>query len=815
MRVPLSWLHDHVRPDCSVEQLAETLTLGGLVVDAIRRPTAGVRGVVVSRVERVDRVPGSDKLSLVEVFDGRERHEIVCGASNFSAGDLVPAALPGATLPGPDPASPVEIGRKRLLGVVSDGMLASARELGVGDDHRGIWVLGDAPLGADLAEWLDLDDPVLDLDINPDRGYALSILGVARDVAALTGAPLRLPDAEPLPPVDTGVAVSVQDLRHCPRFSVTRVDGVTVGPSPAWLQRRLAAAGMRPISNVVDATNHAMLETGHPAHAYDLTRLAGPRIEVRHARDAERVVTLDGEERVLAATDLVIADAEGAVGLAGVMGGARTEVDERTRDVLVEVAAFEPAAVLRTARRLRLFTEASTRFEKTVPAQTVAFGAGRCAALVARLAGGRVAAATDAWPAPEQRQVIRLRPDRVRRHLGMELPDERQASLLGSIDCAVAAQPDGTLAVTPPDYRPDLRIEVDLDEEIARLHGYDKVPERVPSSGRVGGRRAEHRARRRVREALAGGGWSEIVAFPFVGPADLDALGLAADDPRRRAVALVNPLSREESLLRTTMLPGLLHALRRNVNRQATDLALFEVGAVYLRPTADEPGADGGPPWESQPPTLPAEPLMLAVAACGHFVPPRHDEAGRAVDVYDLLGAVDLARRAVGLAPLEAVATAEAPYHPGRAARLRLDGADVGVVGELHPRVVSLLDLPVRTLAGEVRLDRLTAGGVRLAAAVEPSPLPPLRFDVAVVVDADVPAAAVEAAVRAGAGTRVSACDLFDVYTGPSIGAGRKSLAYRLRLDDPQRALTEADQREAIEGVHRAVAEAVGGALRR
>ncbi|MDQ3538853.1 MAG: phenylalanine--tRNA ligase subunit beta, partial [Actinomycetota bacterium] len=504
MRVPLSWLHRSVNPGLSAEQLAETLTLGGLVVEAIHRPTAGTRGVVVARVEAIEPVPDSSKLSLVDVYDGREHHEIVCGASNFAVGDLVPAALPGATLPGAPlqgataaggaPAEPVLIARRTIRNVVSNGMLASARELGLTDDHRGIWVLeAGAPLGADLSEWLELDDAVLDLEINPDRGYALSIWGVAHDVAALTGAELRLPETPPLAIGSaTGIPVSIADTDQCLRLCVTRIEDVTVGPSPAWLQRRLAAAGMRPISNVVDATNHAMLETGHPVHAYDLARLAGERIDVRQATTGETVVTLDGVRRQLAGSDLVIADAEGPVGLAGVMGGARTEVDEATTDVLLEVAAFSPAAVLRTARRLQLFTEASSRFEKTVPPQTVLRGAARCAALLTHVAGGRVVAADDVWPRPEAREVIRLRTARVRRHLGMGVTDERQAELLESIACQVSPATGGVLAVTPPDYRPDLRIEVDLDEEIARLHGYEQIPERVPCSGRAGGRRPEH-----------------------------------------------------------------------------------------------------------------------------------------------------------------------------------------------------------------------------------------------------------------------------------------------------------------------------------
>jgi phenylalanyl-tRNA synthetase beta chain len=806
VRVPLSWLSEYVEHDLSLDDLSTLLTNLGLEVEAVHRPSAGVRGVRVAEVKAVEKIAGSRGLHLVEATDGDETLQVVCGASNYAPGDRVPWVKPGAQLP-----DGREIGRKELFGVVSNGMLASARELGVGDDHRGLWVLeADAPVGADVAAWLDLDDPVLELKVNPDRGYANAVLGVARDVAAATGAPLRLPFATPADGPPTGVPVMIENAERCYRFDARRIDGLRGDArSPAWLQRRLSAAGMRPISAIVDATNHALLETGHPVHAYDLARLAGPRIDVRDARSGEVLVTLDGVERRLDPDDLVIADADGPVGLAGVMGGQRTEVGAATTTVLLEVASFAYRAVLRTARRHKLFTEASTRFEKTVPAETVPLGATRCAELLVRVAGGQVTGAHDHYPAPQERPVIRLSPARARSLLGMPIDDDRQRVLLEAIASDVARDEDG-LAVTPPAYRPDLRIAADLYEEIARLHGYEQIPERLPSTGRAGRRSPEHDARRLVRRVLAGGGWSEVLVFPFVADTDLDRLGLAADDPRRTTVPLVNPLSAEEAVLRTTLLPGLLRVVRHNANRQTTDLAIFEIGHVFLAPTPEEPGAPGGPDDV----VLPAEPLVLGLAAAGAFEPARHDHTARAVDLYDLLGAVDLVRDAVGGGALTATATDAAPFHPGRAARVAVDGVDVGVVGELHPRVVEAFELPARTLAGELRLDRLVAGGVRLAAGQAPSPLPGLRFDVAVVVDEAVPAAAVQDAVRRGAGERLSGLQLFDLYRGASIGEGRKSLAYALRLDDRERQLTDDDEAAAIEAIASTVAE-VGGQLRR
>ncbi|MGH8900276.1 MAG: phenylalanine--tRNA ligase subunit beta [Egibacteraceae bacterium] len=807
MLVPLSWLHDYVDPGLPVEVLADVLTIGGLNVEVIHYPTGGTRGVKVVEIVSVDRVRGADRLWLVQAFDGAQAHEIICGASNYEVGDRVPAALPGATLRGG-----FEISRRKVRGIESNGMLCSRRELGVGEDHAGIWILDrDAPLGVELSEWLDLGDPVLELEVTPDRGYALSMIGVARDVAALTGAELRMPEASPNPGGDPGVPVDILDPDRCRRFDARVIRGVTVGPSPAWLQRRLVAAGMRPLANIVDVTNYVMLETGNPTHAYDLELLAGPAIEVRTARAGETLTTLDGEHRELDPDDLLICDADGPIAIAGVMGGEPTQINSGTRDVLLEVANFTPRTVLRTARRHRMSTEGSYRWARTVPPETVPLAAGRCVDLITEVAGGHVAGGVDHYPNPPERQVIRLRTVRARGYLGLDLDADSQRALLDAIGCAVTSASDGALDVVPPSYRPDLRIEVDLYEEIARVHGYDKVPELVPSSGTSGGRSLEDDAVRAVRRALAGAGWTEVSAFPFVADEDLVSLGFPLQDRRRDPIVLVNPLSKEESVLRTSLLPGLLSVVRHNVNRQTTDVAVFEAGRVFLPPTPEEPGADGGPTGV----VLPAEPLMLGFAACGDFEVARHDRQGRAVDFFDLLGAVEVARRAVGRGAMTTVPTAELPYHPGRAARVLIDGEDLGVVGELHPRVIAAYELPARTLAGELRLGDLCADGIRPVAALVPSSLPGLRFDVAVLVDELVPAAAVEAAVIEGAGPRVTSCRLFDVFRGPQLGEGRKSLAYALRLDDPDRQLTDADERRAIEAIAAAVAERVGGTLRR
>lgn len=809
MRVPWSWLSELVDlAGITPAELARVLSAGGLEVESIAYPFAGTSGVRVAEVQALEPVEGSDRLSLVQAFDGEDVHAIVCGASNFAVGDRVPAALPGATLPGG-----VAIGAKALMGVTSQGMLASAKELRVGDDHSGIWLLGaDAPLGADVRDWLGLDDAVLDLDVNPDRGYALSLWGVARDVAALTGAGLTLPSVPAAPAGTTGVDVTLEAREACRRFTGVAVEGVTVLPSSPQVQCRLIAAGVRARSNVIDATNLAMLETGHPVHGYDRELLRGG-IVVRHATAGETLTTLDDVERSLDPDDLLITDDRGAIGLAGVMGGASTEMGPTTTAVYVESAAWTPQAVLRTARRHQLFSEASSRFEKTVPPQTALDGAVWAAQRVAELAGGTLAGSFDSDPDVGPPAPIVLRPRRAAYTLALDLDAGQQSALLARIGCT--SEPGdgatGTVTVHPPAYRPDLQIEEDLYEEIARLHGYDRVPETLPSTGQPGRRSPSGEATRTVRRALAGGGWTEVQTFPFVAHRDLARLALSDGDPRSRPVALVNPLSQTEEVLRTTLLPGLFRVVGHNAARQVGDATIFEVGHVFLPPTQQEPGADGGPEQV----VLPAEPVMLGLAAYGPFERGRHDRETRHADVFDLLGAADLVRRAVGLPPLAVRAVEEAPYHPGRAARLALGGTDVGTVGELHPRVTEAFQLPRRTLAGELRLDALVANGVLTPTAHAPSPLPGVRFDVAVIVDETVAAQAVEEAVREGAGERLTELALFDVFRGPQLGEDRKSLAYRLRLDDPSRQLTDADARTAIEAVAATVSRRLGGTLRR
>ncbi|CAN5766723.1 phenylalanine--tRNA ligase subunit beta [soil metagenome] len=804
MRVPISWLYEYIDLTLPAEELADVLTMGGLEVDAVERPTAGAKGLTVVEVLAVESVPKSDKLSLVQASDGERTWEIGCGASNFAVGDHVPAALPGSTLPGG-----LKVQAKELMGVTSNGMSASARELCVGQDHSGIWLLGpDAPVGTDVTTWLDLDEAVIDIDLTPDRGYGASMWGLARDLSALTGAELLIPEMRGNPDGDPGITVTLEQNSSCRRCDGRSIADVTIAASPPVIQKRLHLAGIRPISNVVDATNYAMLETGYPVHAYDRALLRGD-ITVRRADPKETLTTLDGVVRDLHAEDVVIADDRGPIGLAGVMGGEATEIHADTTDLYVEVAAWDPIAVLRTGRRHRLYTEAKARFERTVSAQWLPAGASRVNDLILAWAGGTVIGGHDHHPVRDKRPKITLRPSRIRSLLGIDVDADEQATLLERIGCTVEGTGDER-SVTPPPYRPDLHIPADLAEEVARLYGYDRITPTVPSTGRAGRRSPEYLVGMAVRSTLAGAGWIEVLHYPFISDDDLVALGLGADDPRLQTVKLVNPLSKEESVLRTTLLPGLLGTVRRNVNRQNADLALFETGHVFLPSSAGRPALDGGPSGVQ----LPAEPDHLALVACGAFDRRRHDRQARPADFADLMGVVELIRRAVGAGDLNVERLTDMPFHPGRAARVFFGETLVGAVGELHPRVCEAYEIPVRTVAAELELDIIVAGGAGLPAARIPSPLPGLRFDVAALVDAEVDHATVATTIAEAAGDKLSVMDLFDVFEGSQLGEGKKSLAFSLVLEDPDTQLSDVEEAAAIDRIAAAI-EGLGGQLRR
>ncbi|GAA4972231.1 phenylalanine--tRNA ligase subunit beta [Kineococcus glutinatus] len=840
MRVPLPWLAEHVDlvEGHGAEEVAAALVRVGLEEEAVHR--SGVSGpVVVGRVLSVEPEPQKNGKTInwcsVDV-GGPGPRGIVCGAHNFTVGDSVVVALPGAVLPGP-----FAIAARKTYGHVSDGMICSAAELGLGEDHAGIIVLGSflggavpAP-GADALALLGLDEETVEVNVTPDRGYCFSIRGVAREYAHATGRPvaaaLRDPAAvEVRPPAGEGGgprvrladATPLRGRPGCDRFVTRIVTGLDpAAPSPAWLRRRLQQAGMRSISLPVDVTNYVMLATGQPLHAYDRAALRGD-VVVRRAGAGERLTTLDGVERVLHPEDLLITDeapdgSSRVLGLAGVMGGADSEVGTGTTDLVLEAAHFDQVSVARTARRHKLPSEAARRFERGVdPALPPA-----AAELAVRLLvehGGAVAA--PGGVDVDERgagAVVQLPLDLPSRLVGVDYAEAQVREVLTEIGCTLGAADGGVLQVHPPSWRPDLAQPVDLVEEVARLRGYDAIPSVLPAAPAGRGLTRAQRARRSVARALADAGAVEVLSYPFVAPAVHEAMGLPADDPRRRALRLLNPLSDEQPLMRTSVLDSLVEVLRRNVSRGSRDLVVFEVGSVAL-PRADRgaaplPGVGGRPAQEelaALAEAVPAQPRHVAALLAGARRGPgwQPDGWGRTPEPATWADAVELARTAAAAVGVElGVGAADvAPWHPGRCARLATaDGVLLGFAGELHPRAVAALELPERTCALELDLDALVAAAAGRVPAPAMSAFPAALQDVSLVVDAAVPAADVEAALRAGGGDLLEDVRLFDVYTGDQVGAGQRSLAFGLRFRAADRTLTAEEAGGAREA---AVAEA-------
>ncbi|MEF9902726.1 phenylalanine--tRNA ligase subunit beta [Streptomyces sp. P9-A2] len=847
MRVPLSWLREYVDLPATEtgRDVQAKLISAGLEVESVEHLGADLKGpLVVGRVLTIEELEGFKKpirFCTVDVGQANgtgEPQEIVCGARNFAAGDKVVVVLPGAVLPGG-----FAIAARKTYGKVSHGMICSSDELGMGDDGtRGIIVLPpETEVGKDAVELLELVDEVLDIAVTPDRGYCLSMRGVARETATAYGLPLRDPALLDVPgPNAFGYPVKVSDPLGCDRFTARTVTGLSPDArSPIWLTRRLQKAGMRPVSLAVDVTNYVMLELGQPLHAYDRSLVQGT-IGVRRAEQGEKLTTLDGVQRTLDAEDLVITDERGPIGLAGVMGGADTEIADlpqsrtdstggtptlgrATSEVVIEAAHFDPVPIARTARRHKLSSEASRRFERGVDPQAAAAAAQRTVDLLVLLAGGTAEAGVTEFTAPSAPHTLTIPADHPDKVAGVAYGRETVVRRLQQVGCDVYGQDE--LIVTVPSWRPDLTDPNDLAEEVIRLEGYENLPVTLPRPPAGRGLTSRQRLHRRTGRALAGAGYVEAPNYPFVGEQIFDQLGLDADDPARRVVKLTNPLNDEEPALRTSLLPGLLGALRRNDGRGSHDLALFETGLVFKpreeqraavrlpvdrRPTDEElAGLDAA---------LPDQPRHVAVVLAGAREQAGWWGAGRPADWAD---AIEAARGVAAEAGAELVVRQGqyGPWHPGRCAELAVtvDGTErvVGHAGELHPRVVKNLGLPARTCAMELDLDALEQAGEGTPQAPGISTFPVATQDVALVVDGSVPAADVEAALREGAGELLESLRLFDVYeNAEQLGEGRKSLAYALRFRAPDRTLTVDEASAARESAVALAGERTGATLR-
>jgi phenylalanyl-tRNA synthetase beta chain len=827
MRAPLSWIREYVElpDDITAEALAHELTALGLKLEALHGADVTgplVVGRVLSFVDEPQKSGKTIRWCRVDVGSAQNDEEggrgIVCGASNFAVDDLVVVALPGAVLPGG-----FEISARKTYGHVSDGMICSTRELGIGDDHAGILVLAssyDAKPGDDAIALLGLDDTVIEFEINPDRAYALSLRGVAREAALAYHAPYSDPANRDVPPPDDqGYPVRIEDEAGSPVFVARTVTGFDPSaPTPKLIASRVQAAGMRSISLAVDVTNYVMLELGQPIHGYDGDKLAGP-IVVRRATTGEKLTTLDNVTRTLSEEDLLITDDSGPIGLAGVMGGATTEISSATTHIVIEAAHFEPATIFRTQRRHKLPSEASKRFERGVDPLLPAYAADRVAHLLVEHGGGRIEDGVTYVGSPPPAVTIEAPLDLPGRITGMPIDDETTVKHLKAVGCVVSVEGDRLTALAPT-WRPDLTDPYDLVEEVARMVGYETVPAVLPHAPAGRGLTRTQKLRRRVGFAVAGTGLVEVKTYPFAGPADFDRLGLGADDARRETVDIANPLSEEEPSLTTTLLPGLLKVAARNVGRGFSDLGIFETASVFF-PTASGVAAPilgvsarpSDEELESLFAAIPSQPRFLSAVLTGE-----RDASGwwgdaRPVRWADAIQVVREVARVLGV-EVTVESASRAPWHPGRCAKILVGDQEVGYAGELHPNVCKAYGVPRRTCALEVDLDALMAASTGLTQAPVFSNMPVAKEDVALVVAADVPAEAVAQTLREGAGDLLESVRLFDVYTGAQIGEGKKSLAFALRFRAPDRTLTEEDTSRARDAAVALAAERHGAVQR-
>ncbi|OBI91787.1 phenylalanine--tRNA ligase subunit beta [Mycobacterium sp. 1245805.9] len=827
MRVPYSWLREVVTAgapgwDAAPDDIEQTLVRIGHEVEEVVSLGPVDGPLTVGRVTSIEELTEFKKpirACLVDVGEEKAR-EIVCGATNFVVGDLVVVALPGTTLPGG-----FAITARKTYGRSSDGMICSAAELGLGADHSGILVLPPetAAPGDSGADVLGLDDVVFHLAITPDRGYCMSVRGLAREIACAYDLNFVDPaDIKPLPVEGEAWPLAVDPETGVRRFALRPVTGIDpAAVSPWWLQRRLLLAGIRATSPAVDVTNYVMLELGHPMHAHDRNRITGG-LAVRFARPGETVVTLDDIERRLDPADVLIVDEAATAAIGGVMGAATTEVCDDSTDVLLEAAVWDPAGVSRTQRRLHLPSEAARRYERAVdPAISVA-ALDRCAALLAEIAGGAVSPTLTDWRGEPPREDWSLPPIRI----SVDLPDRvagvaygpgTTARRLAQIGAAVAEN-DDILIVTPPSWRPDLLQPADLVEEVTRLEGLEAIPSVLPAAPAGRGLTAVQKRRRAIGKSLAQSGYVEVLPTPFLPAGVFDLWGLPADDPRRSATHVLNPLEADRPALATTLLPALLEALGRNVSRGLVDVALFALAQV-VQPT-DETRRVELIPVDRRPTdaeiavldaSLPRQPQHVAAVLTGLREPRGPWGPGRRVEAADAFEAVRIVARASGI-DVRLRATQRLPWHPGRCAEVLVGETCVGYAGQLHPAVIERSALPKGTCAMELNLDAIPIVDVLPAPRV--SPFPAVFQDVSLVVAAHVPAQAVADAVREGAGELLEDLQLFDVFTGPQIGEDRKSLTFALRFRAPDRTLTEDDASAARDAAVRRAAEVVGAELR-
>lgn len=778
MKVTYNWLKEFVDFNLTPTELGDLLTMLGLEVEGIEQIGGGLDAVVVARVLAKAQHPNADKLSLCKVDNGSEILDVVCGAQNFKQGDTVALAQIGAVLPGD-----FKIKRSKIRGEESCGMLCSEKELALADESAGIMVLSpELKLGTPLFDALGIKDTIFEIGLTPNRADCLSVIGIAREIAAKLGTRLKtstIPVPEGTAPAGNHIGVTIQDPAGCPRYAARYISGCSIAPSPAWLVNRLQAVGVRSINNVVDITNLVMMELGHPLHAFDYRQVAGGQIVVRKAGEGERFTTLDGQERQLTAHDVVICDQERAVALAGIMGGLNSEIKDDTRDILLESAFFDPPTIRRTSKRLGLHTESSHRFERGADIGMVPIALDRAAALMAELAGGTVAAGrVDAYPSPKQPVSIAFRPQRCNEMIGVELSAERMSELFRNLAFDVTSNADNSLQVGIPTWRVDIEREIDLIEEICRLNGFDQVPASMPVAAVISDRPTRHQQLQRlVRDHFVTEGMNEIVTFSFIGPDGADKLGLAEDDPRRTVIRLCNPLAEEQSVMRTTLLPGLLETAARNMSFRSLDLRLFEMRRIYV-PKAGE--------------QLPHEPIWVTGLFSGNRSVEGWCQQTGEVDFFDAKAVLEGLFEGLQLSDIRW--SAEGPevyYHPGKACRIYSGSTVIGTLGEIHPAVQARFELERPVYCFELDFEALVRLSGKRKPIVPPSRYPDSARDVALLTPLELPAEQLLACVKGLRLKELESVDIFDLYQGDKLPVGHKSIALRLKYRSSERTLTD------------------------
>lgn len=801
MKISLEWLKEYVETSLSPSELGEMLTQAGLEVENLTETKPTFQRVVVAELRSYARHPKSDHLSICAVHDGQKDYTVICGAPNLRKGDKVALALEGASLPGG-----MKIDKTVFLGVASEGMLCSEKELGLSDEASGIMILDtEHPLGLPIEQALPLQDWILDVNVTPNRSDCLCVIGIAREVAALTCQPLRLPAFERRSgktqiEKQTSVMIECPDL--CPRYVAKLISGVRIGVSPFWMRRRLNAVGVRSINNIVDVTNYVMLEAGQPLHAFDFDQLAEKRIVVRTAGTGESFTTLDNISRNLPESALMICDGEKPVALAGIMGGLNSEVETGSRNILLESAYFDPMGIRRTSKKMGLSTEASIRFERGIDPQGTLRAADRAAALMVGMAGGVMAdGSIDNYPRRAECPKIHLRASRVNSILGTDLSPREIPSYLQRLGLEVSPAEKESFEVTVPTFRVDLAREIDLIEEIARLHGFNRIPVTLPSGTVMAEKEsALQRAAPLARRILAGMGLREVISFSFISPKMIKTLGIQSPDHRAKSLRIQNPLSEDQAIMRTTLIPGLLQVIQANMSRQNLHLKVFELGRVFL-PRPDQ--------------ELPEEVETLSGILTGLREEESWAKPKEMVDFYDLKGIIEVLLQGLGVNRFEFLPEKEDPLlHPGKACRLVAEGEILGVMGEAHARINEWLESKQALYLFEIDFKKLVSRMTDHPVFKPLGRFPSVTRDLALIVDERVSAADLIHSLQEINPGLVQEIRIFDLYRGKPIPQGKKSLAFRLVFQREDRTLTDLEVNELHREMVDLLAKRHGAVLR-